>query len=461
MKPLSIKVKITLWYTGLIVFILAIILTAILFSTDKLLVLELQRELEDEVYDAAEDIRYRDGRLDLEKLNYFDDGIHIALYAADGRRLAGQSPAGLSVSVPFQSERLQTAETDGGSWLVYDLFISAKGPETLWIRGAISLSSSYETRNQILGVCLLLFPFLVILAGCGGWLITKSAFAPVSLIRRTAAEIENSGDLSKRIQLQGSKDEIYDLAQTFDYMLDRLQHSFQAERQFTADASHELRTPVAVILAHAEYGLAQAGNEPEMADALQVIWQQAKKMNTLISSLLLLARADQQAEKLRFETVNLSELAEMAADEVRVLAQPKQITIESEIEAELVLLADETSMLRLLLNLLQNAVRYGREGGWIKLTLRRGTAGIDGIVADNGIGIAPEHIDKIWRRFYQADPSRKRGEQFGSGLGLPIVKWIIECHGGSVSVVSQPGQGTQFHFFLPLRPPRHGDNGLS
>lgn len=451
MRPLSIKVKITLWYTGLIVFILCVILGSIMFSTDKILMLELQRELEDEVYDAVEEIRYKDGILDAEQMKFFDDGIHISLYTKGERLIAGQSPVGFPDSVPFQSERSQRVETAENSWLVYDVYIVAKGPEPLWIRGVISLSASYATRDQILFVCMLLFPLLVLLAGCGGWLITKSAFQPVSLIRRTAAEIESSGDLSKRIQLTGNKDEIYDLAQTFDYMLERLEIAFNTERQFTADASHELRTPVSAIMAHAEYGLTQQDNPEEMAAALQVIQQQAARMNVLIASLLLLARADQHEEKLDFEPVNLSEVAELVIEEIEPAARQKNITIYTEIAAGLVLLADQTLVMRLLLNLLQNAVRYGRENGWIRFRLCRTEAGIAGSIADNGIGIAPENIPKIWKRFYQADISRRTADHSGSGLGLSIVKWIIERHGGTISVESKLGEGSVFHFVLPLR----------
>lgn len=451
MRPLSIKVKITLWYTGLIVFILCIILGSIIFSTDKILILQLQQELEDEVYDALEAIRYKDGALAVDDMKYFDDGIHISLYTKERRHIAGQVPAGFPDAVPFQSEQMQTIQTAAGNWLVYDAYATAKGPEPLWIRGVISLSSTYATRNQIVILCMILFPFLVLLAGSGGWLITKSAFQPVSLIRRTAAEIENSGDLSKRIQLTGSEDEIYNLAQTFDHMLDRLETSFNRERQFTADASHELRTPISVIMAYAEYGLSQQENREEMTGALQVIQQQAGKMNSLIASLLFLARADQQEEKLELEVVNLSEVAGMIAEEITVIAQAKHITVNAEIVPHIKILADQTSIMRLLLNLLQNAIRYGRENGWVQLRLWQTGDGVAGSIADNGIGIAPENISKIWDRFYQEDPARKRTEDSGAGLGLPIVKWIIEQHHGSIEVESHIGQGTVFRFFLPAR----------
>lgn len=450
MKPLSIKVKITCWYTGLIIFILAVIMAGIVFGTDKVLVQGVQRELQDEVYDVAEDISYTNGSIDVNDVDFFDDGVLISLYTKEQTLFAGQLPAGLPAVVPFQSEQVQTVKVDGSQWLVYDLYITAKGQEGIWVRGAVSLSPAYETRNQILFVCMVLFPFLVLLAGYGGWLITQNAFQPVTLIQRTAAEIESSGDLSRRIHLTGSQDEIYQLAQTFDHMLDQLEMSFKAEQQFTADASHELRTPVTVMMTHAEYALAQKDNWQEAAEAIQVILQQAEKMNSLISALLLLARADHRTDNLEFEMINLSEVAEMVAEEMEIAARKRNITICADIEPDLTLMADQTSMMRLLLNLCQNAIRYGRDNGWVRLTLKRENDGIQGSVADNGIGIAPAEQEKIWKRFYQVDPARHKREDSGTGLGLPIVKWIVERHGGSIAIDSCLNGGTTVRFYLPV-----------
>jgi len=451
MKSLSIKTKIIVWYTGLIVCILCIILGILAFSTDRILVFELQRELEDEVYDIVEDIQYENGSFDFHKLKYFDDGISISIYNEDQVQIRGLLPSGFSSSLPLHNKQIQTFQSGGTHWLVYDLYIRDNWPEALWIRGIVSLNASYETRTHILLVCIILFPFLVLLAAFGGWLITQKAFQPVNLIRKIATDIENSGDLSKRIQLNGSKDEISELAQTFDHMLDQLEFSFKKERQFTTDASHELRTPLSVILAHAEYGLTQKNNPAETEESLQVIQQQAKKMMALVSSLLLLARTDHQSVLLEFEAVNLSEIAHMIIAELTLTAQTKNITIYTAIDDNLVVVADQTSIMRLFLNLLQNAIRYGRENGWVKVELYQSKDVVCGSIEDNGIGISPENLPKIWNRFYQVDPSRKSVEDTSAGLGLSIVKWIIESHSGHISVESLPGKGTLFRFSLPIR----------
>lgn len=454
MKPLSIKMKITLWHTGLILIILSAIFLIILFSTDKILVLALQNELEEEVYDAADDIKFKNGALDLHKLKFFNDGIHLSLYMGDATLLAGQVPASVSESAPpFRSEVAQTVKTPDHQWMVYDVYLTGKGSHPIWVRGVASLSSSYEMRNQILLACTALFPFLLLLAGWGGWLISKKAFRPISRIQKAVEDIERSGDLSKRIRLTGSKDEVYDLAVTFDHMLSRLETSFNMERQFTSDASHELRTPVSVILSHAEYALSNAENSREITQSLRVIERQAKKMSALIDCLLQLARADQKSDNLVFEQLDISAAAEIVIEEIEIAAAEKRIEIRAEIESGLIIIADQTSILRVLLNLLQNAIKYGRENGWIRLTLRAARDGIIGSVEDNGIGIAPENLPEIWKRFYQVDPSRGGAENAGAGLGLPIVKGIIQRHGGTITVSSAPDKGTNFQFTLPSVPP--------
>ena len=153
MKPLSIKTKITVWYTGLIVLILCIILGILAFSTDRILVFELQRELEDEVYDIVEDIQYVNETFDFHKLKYFDDGISISIYNREQVLIKGLLPSGFSSSVPLHNNQIQTIQSGEVHWLVYDLYVSTNWPEALWIRGVVSLNASYETRTYILLIC--------------------------------------------------------------------------------------------------------------------------------------------------------------------------------------------------------------------------------------------------------------------------------------------------------------------
>ena len=349
----------------------------------------------------------------------------------------------------FKSELLQTVSSGSQTWYVFDLYMKLAGsPGGVWLRGTTSLSSIYATRDEILLQCALLFPFLILLSGFGGYLLTKKALKPVRQITAAAERIGSGSDLSQRIDLHNADREMMELSQTFDSMFSRLEKSFDAERQFTADASHELRTPTAVIIAQAEYAL-QHAKADEKDEALQKILAQAQKMSRLLAQLLMLARADANKIQFEIEKFDFSELAEIVLEETEQLAADKNITVKSDIEPDVEVEGDQTLLMRLLLNLLDNAVKYTGNGGEVAFTLRKTADGVICAVRDTGCGIAPEELPKIWRRFYQSDGNRG---QSGAGLGLSMVQWIANLHGGMVSVESTPGEGSTFTFTMPLKP---------
>ena len=240
MKKLSVKMKITLWYTGLIVIILSAIFAAVLLATDKVLLLGVQNKLEEEVYDFAEELKVEsNGRLRLEKLDFLKDGVRLAVYHENGQMITGLVASGLP-ETPFADELLQKAGSDQQNWFVYDFYFKPRHADNFyWVRGTVPLSSAYAERDKILRQCALFFPLLILLAALGGYWITKKAFRPVTRITEAAAQISSGSDLSKRIELEGADDENDTLAKTFDGMFARLEDAFEAERQFTDDASHE------------------------------------------------------------------------------------------------------------------------------------------------------------------------------------------------------------------------------
>lgn len=452
MKKLSVKMKITLWYTGLIVIILSAIFTAVLLATDKVLLLGVQNKLEEEVYDFAEELKVEsNGRLRLEKLDFLKDGVRLAVYHENGQMITGLVASGLP-ETPFADELLQKAGSDQQNWFVYDFYFKPRHADNFyWVRGTVPLSSAYAERDKILRQCALFFPLLVLLAALGGYWITKKAFRPVTRITEAAAQISSGSDLSKRIELEGADDEIDTLAKTFDGMFARLEDAFEAERQFTDDASHELRTPTSVIIAQAECGL-QLPDLESKQQALQGVLQQAGKMSKLVNQLLQLSRADRHKESLHLEEFDLSELTEMVAEEAQGLAESKAVTLTAEIEPGILVKADQTLMMRIWLNLLTNAVKYGRQQGQIWLTLKSDGKNAVGTVRDDGIGISAAELPKIWKRFYRVNTARSSGDDSGTGLGLAMVKWMVESHGGTVSAVSTLGAGSTFSFTIPLRP---------
>ena len=228
-------------------------------------------------------------------------------------------------------------------------------------------------------------------------------------------------------------------------MFARLETSFEAEKQFTSDASHELRTPVAVILAQCEDARRGAQTPEQYAEAIDVIERQAGRMSSLIAQLLQMTRLEQGTQRAAFEQADLSGLVEVICAEQPQL--PRGITIQTDIQPDVEAWFDVTLMSRLLQNLINNAARYGRENGHIWVSLRHVEHDAVLSVRDDGIGIPADRLDKIWKRFYQVEASR--GAANGAGLGLPMVRQIAALHGGTVTVDSREGEGSCFTLRFP------------
>lgn len=445
MKRLSIKARVTLWFTLFLTLLAGLALGTLLAVGGQLTEQGSQNTLKKAVSEGLEELDWEDGRPDIDDdLKSYQDGVWLAVYDQTGSLVYGGLPDDLGLDQPFEEGALRTCRQEQEVWYLYDLV--SRGQEgTLWLRGATAAQSANQTFLMLLRLALVALPFLVLAGALGGYAIANHAFGPVRRITRAAEQISDGQDLSRRIDLGPGRDEIYTLAATFDRMFARLEASFQAEKQFTSDASHELRTPVAVILAQCE----EAQADPSQRDhALQVIQSQARGMSALISQLLTLARADQGRLNLEKEPIDLGELTQMVAAQTEELAAAKGIRVECRANAGLWVQGDETMLVRMLLNLTENAVKYGREGGFVRITLSRQGDCLEGRVEDDGIGITPQQQERIWERFYQADPSRSPS-QGGVGLGLPMVRTIVQAHGGRVWAESRPGGGSVFLFRLP------------
>lgn len=449
MKRLSITLRVTLLYTLFMVSLAGLGLGFLFHAGAQSARQTKLDRMQNMAADCSREIEAKDGILEIDRdLEAFDDGVYLSVYDTAGVPYYGFVPRAFDNSAVFEQGTLRTVQSGGHSWYLYDERITVEGYGDLWVRTVTAADTVDSTIGALWRWALLVLPVFVVLAAVCGYLVTRRAFAPVRQITRTAREIGAGQDLSRRIGLTGRKDEIYTLAAEFDAMFARLQDAFTREKQFTDDASHELRTPTAVILAQSEYALQHTDPAPETRSALEVIHRQAGQMAGLLSQLLLLARADAGRHPLQCEPVDLSELARMVADTQAEAAAARHIAVETDLEPGVTVEGDETLLMRLLINLTENALRYGRPGGYLRLTLRRRGAQAVGTVEDDGIGIAPEDLDKIWQRFWQADPARSGG---GAGLGLAMVRWIVEAHGGGVTVQSTPGAGSVFTFSIPCK----------
>lgn len=312
-----------------------------------------------------------------------------------------------------------------------------------------ALDEETETLDAFRKYLLMFAPVLLLAACAVGYWLSRQALAPVDVLARTARTISGH-NLGSRLERLHTGDELQRLSDTLNEMLDRIEAAFLRVTQFTADASHELRTPVALIRTEAELALRRSRDESEYREALRHILLEADRTTRLIEELLSLARADSGREALDLRPINLgTSLCESAAS-WRHVAALRNLQFEARLEEErLPVLGDETALRRVLNILLDNAFKYTSAPGKIILRAERKDNRAIVSVEDSGIGIPPPDQAKIFERFYRVDKARSR-ELGGAGLGLAIAQWIVQLHHGSIKVESTPGMGSVFRVELPV-----------
>jgi two-component system, OmpR family, sensor kinase len=318
-------------------------------------------------------------------------------------------------------------------------------------------TQTYDTIERTFDLILLLgIPLGLFVALVAGWWIARAALRPIERISRTVQAVGESRDLSRRIRFVGPNDEVGRLAQTFDGMMGRLERAFETQKRFVADASHELRTPLTAIRGNADL---MAFAPPEERDlCLAAIRREAERMTRLVGDLLLLAEADVETQPLQCKSVDLDEILLEVHHSATVLADGK-VSVVLEHADPVTLTVDPDRIQQLLLNLIDNAVKFTPPGGIVTLSLRAQETGVVMEVSDSGVGIAPDAQRSIFERFFRVEESRTTR---GSGLGLAICAWIVSAHGGTISVRSQPGMGSTFAVWLPystadVRESNHSD----
>lgn len=456
MKRLSLKAKLTIVYTFFMILVICAAL-GILFSLSSREVLtSTQNRLETRVQESVEDIESDDGEIDVDTDFYsIENSIYLAVYDESGYFLYGKVPYGFDEQPEFSDGNLRKIREGRQEWYVYDISYRPEAGINVFIRGVTSVTDAEESFHITLRFAAVILPLLTAAMAFIGYRFTRRTLLPVKKITATVQDIRADADLSRRVELtkaqENTRDEIYYLAHTFDGMLGQLEDVFKREKQFTSDVSHELRTPVSVILAQCEECLADKNMSEKNREQIRLIEKKAREMASMISNLLLLSRADEGRQKLNKERLNISELTEMTVEEQQMLAKEKGrgVKVFADLSPDIYGEVDESFYIRLLVNLISNAVSYSKENGTVKVTLKQEGKEIIGVVEDDGIGISKEDLPHIWERFYRADTSRT--DSTHSGLGLSMVKWIAEAHGGNVEVQSRLGEGSRFTFRLPVR----------
>ncbi len=457
MKPLSIRLRLTAWYVAFLLASLSIFGVVAFLAMEK----GIDRTVDENLEEQAASIEELMGRVIQEEPSRLADELreHAEIRTEeDFSQVSDQNGNWIYRSrlmskydVPVSSARDRSAYDFRARRLPLRIWMEEMtvGENKYRIQVAAPMDDFYEALDRFKWVVLLLSPLLVVLASAGGYWLSRRALAPVDQITRDAQEI-NSSNLSKRLDVPRSGDELQRLSETLNGMLERLDDSFNRITQFTADASHELRTPLAVMRTTTEVSLRTSQTVSEYREAQREVLEELEKTSALVEKLMLLARADAGVETLQRGSTNLSDSLKEACDDGRVLAQAKQLTFQENISTSTMIVdGDSHALHRLFLILIDNAVKYTPSGGSITVSLNRNGNSAVAEFHDNGIGIATEDLPHIFDRFYRADKARSR-EFGGVGLGLSIARWVAEAHGGSIEVQSSVGTGSVFRVRIPL-----------
>ncbi len=314
-----------------------------------------------------------------------------------------------------------------------------------------SLHAQRELMEDIRNTFLWAIPIALLLSALGGYFLARKSLAPIASMASQARGM-GAANLHQRLSVSNERDELGQLAQTFNALLERLENSFEQQRRFMADASHELRTPVAILRGEAEVTLSRAERSPaEYRETLSILQEESQRLAHIIEDLFTLARADAGQYPLTPTQVHLDEVAAEALVRARSLAASKRIHLTSAIEPNLPLFGDKSLLGRMLLNLLDNAIKYSPPDATVALACGRSGDNYVVSVSDNGPGIPKELQPRIFERFFRADKARSRsdGDTGGAGLGLSIARWIAEAHQGQLILTCSADSGSTFTATLP------------
>jgi len=444
---LGITWRLTLWYMVALALILAAVLIAMFFGMRHLLVAEAAREVRDaaarvETLVAAPE----EGGGNHEHVDLDDP----ELTQTAGSPLLWVQITGGGITQRSRSLGLAALPAYVGPPVERRLFgerVILFGKKLPWasVQIARPLTREYRFLFTLLHLSLLLGLIGIGLAAAGGWILTRLALRPVKALTRTMLAI-GLNDLTRRVEPKGPQDELYALAQAFNKMLDRLEEGFQKQREFLAAVSHDLRTPLTVVKSYAGLLCRWGKDDPQVAaEAEEAISRAVGLMERLVNDLLLLIRVQSPAG-LRPEEVALDEVVAKVVADAKAVAEG--VSIMTGDLPRIMIKGDRDYLRRAVWALVDNAIKYNRPGGSVTISLTTVGNKARLRVADTGLGIAAADVARIFDCFYRADSAREQGKGFG--LGLCLVKSIVEAHGGRVEVSSEPGQGSIFTLVLPL-----------
>ena len=469
MRLHSIRLRITVWYAA----VLAVVLVAAGAITYAVARRQIQHSTDAAIagmtqnFTAAlnDEAGERHGLLQPRSANeilaqFRDNGRAIVLLAADGGELAAHATP-LARRIDHSLLRRQIAmmtfgftTLDDGALRLYTT-PARIGNGSYVIAVAQSLAEQRETLGNLREAMFITAPLALLVASLGGYILARKSLAPVVRMSDKARAI-GATNLSERIEVVNARDELGELAATLNDLLARLDHSFAAQRRFMADASHELRSPVAILQGELDVTLSRDDRDAtDYRESLEVMRRSVRRLTRIVRDLFLLARSDAGEVPLKLETLYLGEVASQTARAYRTVAAEKGVTLVAECGEDLVVRGDEDLLQRMIGNLIENAIRYAPKGTDVRIrcTPAGDTARLE--VRDHGPGVPAELHEQIFERFFRADAARGAASGSGAGLGLPIARWIAAAHGGALGLESSNAEGSEFVATLPLMTASH------
>ncbi|MBU6399790.1 MAG: HAMP domain-containing protein [Verrucomicrobia bacterium] len=465
MNTRSLRFQLIVWYAGLLTGVF--VLFGVFMYTD--LKQYLERDLEDSQLHRARVIadtlvdrvaqtgeRYVIDEINTRYAPALNDRF-VRITRADGSVLyLSSSPKDgsfdatqvLAVKLPVRRELMRKVSTADGKPLLIVTIPCQAGGQAYAVEVGASLGPIRTVLDLLLLSLVLGLPAVVVVAVAGGYRLVGRALAPVEKMARSAEQI-TLHNLSDRLPIAATGDELERLSRSLNHMITRLDESFQQTRRFMADASHELRTPLTIMRGELENAVQQPHLPADLREGIGSVLEEVERLAKIVESLFALSRLDAGEAQTEWVRFDLAKLATATAEQMCLLAEDKGISITCCAPHPVPVEGDRSRLKQVVVNLLDNAIKYTQRGGGVKLTVAAQPRSAVLEVADNGIGIPPEALPHVFERFFRVDKARSR-DQGGAGIGLSIVKSICTAHGGRVEVTSQPGQGSRFRVELPL-----------
>lgn len=466
MNTRSIRFRLTVWYAGLLASLLALFGASIYVGLGHYLKGTLTEALTKDARQIGERLLVN---VSVSGEQYVADeikehlapelnGLFVRVTRADGSRLyesgsprdGSFDPSNVTAAPSDASAPSSRVEhlPDGAELLICAVPFTSRDGNRFLIETGASQKQSQSVLHGLLLTFAVGLPLVVAVAIGGGYLLMRRALAPVGEITHTAEQI-TSRNLSERLPEARTGDELEALSKALNRMIARIEHSFRHINRFTADASHELRTPLTVLRGELEAIAQRSDLPPDVRDTIGSTLEETERLSKIVESLLTISRLDAGEALMTRERFDLAELVAGTTDQMRLLADDKQIALKCAATGRVEVEGDPGRIKQVVVNLVDNAIKYTGEGGNVDISVGAANGNAVLEVSDSGAGIPPEAISHVFERFYRVDKARSR-QMGGTGLGLSIVKSICAAHQGRVSVESSEGKGSRFRVELPL-----------